>query len=317
MKITLPHRFQTLYNSADVLEDFLVESITINPKLPEGLFSVPPNFNSISPKTKPRPGVKYGTAEVHEFYETGLWSGPFDFNTSDVVATHPLPGIPQIQSVYIGYPDYVQLVVEFGDGVLVTDAPPHRSKILIKWVAEKLGKSVKNVAPSHHHHDHAYGVGDYVKAGAILVVPDTAVDFYRKVNNGNVSVATFNETNPFVLRDSNVQFRAVWHDEPPHAKDWTYSLATAACPAETDGVVVFNADVWSPESNGLRFDTGYARQWLDAAVQDGLPRDAVVVGAHGSTANGTLDVLESLLEITGFAYPRLTPKDWKAGGVFC
>jgi len=215
----------------------------------------------------------------------------------------------------------VQLMVEFDDGVLLTDAPPHRSKILIDWIAANIGKPIKYVVPSHHHHDHAYGVGDYAKVGVKLVVPEVARDFYSKVNNGDVEIVTYNQTHPFVVKDKNVQFRSVWRDEAPHARDWSYGIATAACPGKEDDVVVFNGDVWSPGAesagDGLRWDTGYARQWLIGAVKDGLSADAIVVGAHGSSTLGTTDVLQSLIDITGFAYPPLTVGDWKAGGAFC
>jgi hypothetical protein len=172
---------------------------------------------------------------VHEFFETGLWSGSFDFNTSDVVATYPIPDVLQIRSVYVGYADYVQMLVEFSDFLLIIDAPPHRFKILLQWISENTGKPLKYVAPSHHHHDHAYGIADYAAAGATLVVPEVSVDFYSKINNGNVSFVTFNETHPFILEDQNVQVRAFWHHEAPHARGWSYSIATKACPVDGDG----------------------------------------------------------------------------------
>jgi glyoxylase-like metal-dependent hydrolase (beta-lactamase superfamily II) len=71
----------------------------------------------------------------------------------------------------------VQLEVELEDGVLVTDAPAHRSKAILEWVAETIGKPVKYIAPSHHHHDHAYGVGYFLAAGATLVVPEAFCQF--------------------------------------------------------------------------------------------------------------------------------------------
>jgi hypothetical protein len=308
-KLLLPHRFQTRYNTAGILEDFLVESITINPHFEEGYFDVPGSLNTTITKESPQQSKDYNRAEVHEFFETGLWSGSFDFNTSDVVITYPIPDVLRIRSVYVGYADYVQMLVEFSDFLLITDAPPHRSKILLQWISENIGKPVRYVAPSHHHHDHAYGIADYAAAGATLVVPEVSVDFYSKINNGNVSFVTFNETHPFILKDQDVQVRAFWHHEAPHARDWSYSIASKACPVDGDGVLLFNADVWSPSAEGvegLRWDTGYARQWLDQAVVDGIPRNTIVVGAHGSIVNGTIEMMESVIETTGYAYPNNT-----------
>ncbi|KAI8624186.1 hypothetical protein F5Y19DRAFT_491630 [Xylariaceae sp. FL1651] len=311
----LPHRFQTIYNSRHVIEDFVVESISVNPDFPDGYFL--PSHNSSVGGHAPSRRPDYDRAEVHEFFETGLWEGPFDFNTSDVVAQELVPGSHDILSVYVGYADYAQMIVKFDEGVLITDAPPHRSKIIIQWVEENLGAEIKYVAPSHHHHDHAYGVGDYIAAGASLVIPEIARDYYSQVNGGDVTIITFNETHPFILKDDAVQFRAMYHDEPPHAKDWTYSIATTACPKADDGIVVFNADVWSPGTDGLRFDTGYAKQWLDMAVVDGLPLQSVVLGAHGDKDNRTSEELQGLIDILGYAYPSFNLDGWTAGGPLC
>ncbi|KAK5996230.1 hypothetical protein PT974_04661 [Cladobotryum mycophilum] len=314
LSFLLPFRLQTIYNSATVLEDVKLDSISINPIFKSGFFDPVPEPDGHSSPQAPQQSVIYPRSEVHEFFEAGLWGGPFEsfFNTSDVVVEYPVPGIPQIMSVYVGYADYVQLVINFTDGVLITDAPQHRSRILIKWISDTLHKSVKYVVPSHHHRDHAGGVADYVAVGATVVVPEIAKAYYSAINGGDISFITYNESSPFVLKDANVQFRSMWRDENPHARDWSYGIATAACPTEKDGIVAFNADVWSPDPNdgglgdGVRFDVGYARQWLDAAV---------VVGAHGG--NTTTDKLESLLAITGYEYPAFGVKDWKAGGALC
>ncbi|ETR97499.1 hypothetical protein M419DRAFT_91426 [Trichoderma reesei RUT C-30] len=321
--LQLPYRLQTIFNSTDVLEDVKLDSISINPPFQTGFFDpVLPAEDTSSPQA-PKQNPLYPRSEVHEYFEAGLWGGPFEsfFNTSAVVVTHPIPDVPQIMAVYVGYADYVQLVLNFTDGVLITDAAPHRSRILIQWVKEMFNKTVTHIVPSHHHRDHAGGVPDYVKAGATLVVPDVAKRFYSSINNGHVKFATYNESNPFVLKDENIQFRSLWRDENPHARDWSYGIATSACPAEDEAVVAFVADVWSPDpddggmGDAVRFDIGYARQWLDAAVDDGLPREAVVVGAHGG--NTTIDKLESLIAITGYEYPDLGTKHWKAGGALC
>ncbi|PTB63672.1 hypothetical protein BBK36DRAFT_1171147 [Trichoderma citrinoviride] len=323
LKLQLPHRLQTIFNSSDVLEDVKLDSISVNSPIKAGFFDPDLPAQDTSSPQAPKQSSLYPRSEVHEFFEAGLWGGPFEafFNTSDVVVTHPIPDIPQIMAVYVGYADYVQLVLNFTDGVLITDAAPHRSRILIQWVKETLNKTVTHIVPSHHHRDHAGGVPDYVKAGATLVVPEVAKRFYASVNNGNVRFATYSESKPFVLKDENIQFRSLWRDESPHARDWSYGIATLACPTGDEGVVAFVADVWSPDpddcgmGDAVRFDIGYARQWLDAAVEDGLPRGTVVVGAHGG--NTTIDMLESLIAITGYEYPDLGAKDWKAGGALC
>jgi hypothetical protein len=151
-KLLLPRRSQTPYSTAGILEYFLVKSLTNKPPSPRTISPSQPA--STLYQLNRLQSSNYKRAEVHSFLETGLWSAPFDLNTSDVASTHPRPFIPHIRSLYIGYPEYVQLLVNFSFFVLITDAPPHCSKILLQWIAGNIGKPVRYVAPSHHHHDH-------------------------------------------------------------------------------------------------------------------------------------------------------------------
>jgi hypothetical protein len=325
ISLLLPHRFQTVYNSKDVIEDFVVESIALNPVFPPDFFAPLPRNSENSESSNDADSTAtssstYNRAEVHDFFEAGLWSGPFDYNTSSVVASHTEPSLPQVHTVYIGdYADYVQLVIELEHGVLVTDAPPHRSTLLLDWIQQTLQKPVTHIVPSHHHHDHAYGIADFVRAGAAIVVPAVATDFYRSVNNGNVTIITYDEFAPFVLADNAIQFRSYFHVDPPHAKDWSYGLVTKACAARENSTdnptVLFNADVWSPGGEALRFDLTGARQWLDSLVEDGVPLNSTVVGSHGSvdSTNGensgsTTQKLAVLSQMAAFAYPDFQAK---------
>jgi hypothetical protein len=70
--ILQPHRFQTIWNSAETLEDVLIESIIINPGYPEEFFLMHSNFSSPTPKSNPAGSEDYTRGEVHEFFETWL-----------------------------------------------------------------------------------------------------------------------------------------------------------------------------------------------------------------------------------------------------
>lgn len=50
-----------------------------------------------------------------------------------------------------------------------------------------------------------------------------------------------------------------------------------------EGVVAFDH---GSMGDAVRFDIGYARQWLDAAVEDGLPSGTVVVGNSTAHTHG-------------------------------
>ena len=318
----LPHRLQTIYNQDSVLEDFVVDSISVNPVFSDDFFDghLAASDGSFPPLTQqqsaPSRSPEYARSEVHELFEAGLWSGPFGeaFGVSDVVVQHPIPGSEQIMTLFIGYPDYVQVLVEFESGILITDAPPHRSKIVLEWVDLHMhGKRITHVVPSHHHRDHAGGVNDYVSAGATLVVPEIAKDLYNLT--GKISkLETYTDGQPFVLKDSKVEFRSFWKDENPHARDWTYGVATKAEPTDTDRFVIFSADVINPGTDARKWDIGAARQFIVNLIEAGVPRSALLVGSHGSSHNhtSTSQSLESIARIAGIDYPPLLAGDWSA-----
>ena len=313
--IFLPQRVQTVYNTFNMIEDFFVDNVDINPWWSPEYFEPKSNATRMAPIQS----EEYPRSEVHESFETALWGGPFQFDVSNVTVEYPVPGVQAIKSVYIGYADYVQLLIEFDEGFLITDAPAHRSKILLDWVAQNSAKKISYVVPSHHHHDHAGGVGDYVAADAKLVVPEIAREYYEKVNGGQVDFVTYTQEQPFILNDGKVQFRSFWREENPHAADWSYSVATAACPTNETDVVVYVADIVNPgfypgisTSNALRWDAGYARQFVLAAVQDGIPRSSVIVGSHGSIEGelSNAEALDMAANITGVVYPSIGAETW-------
>ncbi|KAL9085992.1 MAG: hypothetical protein Q9165_007354 [Trypethelium subeluteriae] len=295
--VLFPQRFQTVYNTVNMVEDFFADNIIINPTWSADYFEPKSKTNRTAPAQSP----EHPRSEAHEFFESALWDGPFTFNVSDVVVEYPVPG----------------LLVEFDEGFLITDASPFRSQILLDWVRKNSRKNITHVVPSHHHRDHAGGVGDYVAAGAKLVVPEIARDYYKNVNGGQVEFVTYTREQPFVLDDGNVQFRSFWREENPHAADWSYGIATSSCPKNDTGVVVYVADVVDPgsvpaysTSNALRWDAGYARQFILNAAQDGVPRSSLIIGAHGSTIEfvHNSESLENVANITGVVYPDIAVK---------
>lgn len=118
--------------------------------------------------------------------------------------TNPIPQLPQLYRLFFNdAPGYAQTIGEFQDGVMVVDAPPHQSKLVIEWVQKTLKKNVTHllvrtslccinfytfgerntdlVEVSHHHHDHNYGAADFVAAGAKLVVPEPFTSYWSQI----------------------------------------------------------------------------------------------------------------------------------------
>lgn len=314
--LMLPHRYQTVYNGVTVLEDTIFEAIHVNPSFPAGFFDAHMDPNSKNPTPNSTLiTLDSDPAEVAEFYNTGLWSGEFVQMYDQVNATHPIESLPQLW--HLGFTDrvgdesgYTQLVIEMGGGVLVADAPHHLSKIVIQWVKDNLNKPITHLWPSHHHHDHAYGSADYVAAGAKMVVPEVARDYWSHIPN--VELVTFDDHTPFTMADDNVQVRAIWRPNAPHAEDWSWLVVTKACPSEEDQMVIFEADVWNPDDENVRSDIGFSREWLQWLNEEGVRNNTIVTACHGGTM-----VLQNLIDVTGYAYPPHRLNDFKVGGDLC
>ena len=140
-----------------------------------------------------------------------LWYGGYQGKLSNITVTHPMPGLPLTHIIFNDSPGYSTLIAEFEDGVMVTDAPPHQSKLIIQWVKENLKKPITHLLVSitishvhsipltwfpipkitHHHHDHNYGAIDYVNAGATLVVPKDFQYYWDAIPGAKFAPVTY------------------------------------------------------------------------------------------------------------------------------
>lgn len=62
-----------------------------------------------------------------------------------VNATYPVPELPGLIYLAISGSVHTTTVANMEDVVMVTDAPPHQSKVVIQWVRENLKKNVTHV----------------------------------------------------------------------------------------------------------------------------------------------------------------------------
>jgi hypothetical protein len=149
--VMFPQRFLTIYNtpleSNAVLEDFLVEGIEVNPAFPSTFFDGLPANATESVKVAPAQMPEYSHAEIGEFYSNMIWAGEFSGTLNNVSATHPIADLPSLWNLIYEDTDlpYAQLVIEFEDGVIVADAPPHQSLLTIQWVNENLKKPITHL----------------------------------------------------------------------------------------------------------------------------------------------------------------------------
>ena len=71
-----------------------------------------------------------------------LWYGGYLGNLKNVTVTYPVKDMPQlIHLVFNDSPGYTTLIANLEDAVMVVDAPPHQSKLVIQWIKDNLNKS--------------------------------------------------------------------------------------------------------------------------------------------------------------------------------
>ena len=166
--------------------------------------------------------------------------------------------------------------------------------VMIRDNVSRYNKSLTVVLkPSHHHRDHTGDAAKFVNIGASIIVPEMAERYWSNIPNVSLITYTYvsevyrvkftlarpnlklSDERPFVYKDDKIQAWFMWREEAVHASDWSYTMVTKNCPSDDDNMVVFNADAWSPGTNAIRFDQGFARQWLDQVFDDGLSKSAM------------------------------------------
>ena len=75
-----------------------------------------------------------------------LWYGGYFGKLSNITVSNPIPELSKLHHlVFNDAPAYAQTIGEFEDGVMVVDAPPHQSKLVIEWVQKTLKKNVTHL----------------------------------------------------------------------------------------------------------------------------------------------------------------------------
>ncbi|KAM5344363.1 hypothetical protein ACJ41O_012900 [Fusarium nematophilum] len=314
--IMFPHGVQTVYNSTSqhlnaVLEDFIIEEVTIDPKFPTSFFDGIPEDKSFSPKAAPSKVKGISHARLTEFSSNMLWSGGKNTTVKDL-KVKTLDDLPYVHWIILDDDalGVKQMLIEFEEEVIVCDAPPQWAQVVIEWVAKNLKKPITHVWPTHHHRDHSGGANEYVAAGAKLIVPEMAVEYWSSIPGA--SFVTFNETHPYVHRDSKIQAWFLWEEQATHAVDWSYAVITEKCPTANSSIVALEADAWEAGVPAEQSDQALMRQWLDQVLADGLTRDAIVFPTHGQ-----ITPLEELINITAYPYPEFDVTSWKNGAALC
>ncbi|KAG0651567.1 hypothetical protein D0Z07_1494 [Hyphodiscus hymeniophilus] len=308
--VMFPRRFKIVYNNVHLLADFLVESIDVNPSFPAGFFDGLP----VTPNT-PIPALEvsaeYGAAEIGEYSANALYNGKYTGTLANLSATHPVAALENLWRLnFADAPSYSQMVLVFCDAVIVTDATPHQSHLVIQWVREQLGRNITHIWVTHHHHDHSYGVHDYISAGAKMIVLDKAEEYWSNVPG--IEFETYSDEKPYIHKDADLQVRFIDLEDPVHAEDQSYAFVSAACPKANDTVVTFQADYWNPNFTDYEFDQNQALVFYNKLARDGVARSSLAIPAHGSPTP-----FQELIDVVGFPYPNHDATSFHKGGPLC
>ncbi|KAH6898054.1 hypothetical protein B0T10DRAFT_577522 [Thelonectria olida] len=303
-----PTQRLVIYNDTSVLEQTAFSNIITNPSFPRGFFDGLEASKSPSPKVAPAKSLEYSHAEIGEYWTNFLWGGPYA-GTYDNITTETLgPDLPNAHRLLVANNPIVEhLILDFEDGVIVFEAPPHQTDLVIRWVKENLKKPITHIFPTHHHHDHNYDIHKYVALGAKIIAPEVGAAYWKQIPGAEV--LTFTENEPYIHSDSQMQARFIWHKEAPHSVDWSYAIVTTRCPTANSTMLAYEADAFSTLTH---FATQLAYGWLDLAVADGMSYNTTVVPTHGMPVPLTF-----LLDQIGYVYPAFDSTDLRAGGASC
>lgn len=141
--VKFPRRFKTIYNREHLLTDYSVGDVLVNTGIPPTRFDGPPGR---LPAHTPRRDTLYDFAEIGEYNAIYIWTGQYTGTFANLTATQPWQDLPGVWLLTVtDAPSYRQLILEIGNNVIVLDAPPHQSLLVMRWVQETLGKHVTHV----------------------------------------------------------------------------------------------------------------------------------------------------------------------------
>ncbi|KAI4681600.1 hypothetical protein J4E81_009960 [Alternaria sp. BMP 2799] len=176
--LMIPRHYKTIYNNERLCIDFLADDISVNTEVEPSFFDVPAERGELSiPVVDPAL-----TAEIGEKYTNYIWFGRNNFTVESLSGSQPYADLPGVWVVRPpGVSAYRQILLETDTYVAVLDAPAEIVAVLLEWVRINIGKPVSQVWPTHHHHDHAFGVKGYVENGAEIVCPKMAESYYADI----------------------------------------------------------------------------------------------------------------------------------------
>lgn len=193
--VAFAQNVKLLYNEDLMLQEIYLDTFAINPSLEANFFEGLPLAitNQTVSGAPPAPAVYsdfFNPAQIFEFSQNFFYAGPYSGTLPSLQVIKPIDSLPNLY--HLTFEDnnvYRTVVAVFDDAIMVTDAPPQQSLLVIQWVLEKFNRPVTHLLVTHHHHDHNLGAVDYVNQGAKLVVPEAFTYYWQDIPGAQFETA--------------------------------------------------------------------------------------------------------------------------------
>ncbi|KAH8654373.1 hypothetical protein BGZ61DRAFT_373521, partial [Ilyonectria robusta] len=305
--VMFPQRLKTIYNGDLLLMDYVADEVLINQVADLAFFNGPEGFTA---SNTPARHDSYDFSEIGEYSASYMWTGQYTGTLANLSAASPYPDLPGAWVLtFQDAPTYRQMVLELDDSVIVFDAPAHQSILVIQWVKETLGKSITRVWPSHHHHDHALGIADYVAHGAKIIIIEQARDYYSNIPGSQF--LTYTTNTPMVLNGTTMQVTFTHMNGSIHAFDHSYAHISPSCTIVNSTSLIFDADHANPLVLDVG-DHGGILELVDRMADDRVASETIVVSAHADPTP-----LKVFVEAIGYRYPDYSTLEYKFGVSVC
>lgn len=275
--VQYPARIEVLYDGEQVHAE--TRTVEINAPVDPNLFVIP---EGISPTFDPTLAVRGEVSHQH-LQSFAAYGFPREGLQPQVVAREVAPNV-----FLLGGGSHNSLAVVQENGVVIVEAPLDevRSGAVLDWVEANVpGKAVTHVVMSHHHADHSAGLRTYVAAGAVVVMGESAVAFFRDVFTAPSEVIPDAlALNPRLARIE------------PVSSGGTVTLPDAANPVSVapivnthaadavivnGGGVVFVVDLYSPFPGATQLPPG--AQLLQQRIVELGWQPVAIAGGHGGS----------------------------------
>lgn len=195
--ISFPQNVKLLYNEDLMLQEIYLDTFKINPALDPTFFdglpvSISNQTFSGAPPAPPQYSQFFSEAQIFEFSQNFFYAGPYSGTLPNLTVIKPIDSLPNIY--HLTFEDntvYRTIVAVFDDAIMVTDAPPQQSLLVIQWVRQTFNRPVTHLLVTHHHHDHNLGAVDYVNQGAKLVVPEAFTYYWQHIPSVQFETARY------------------------------------------------------------------------------------------------------------------------------